>query len=106
MKSLIDEDILREILPRYEYGSEPYGGCLTLPEIREWVDASIHDHEFPETYTDEDAEGISRLLMQDVLDLLEEAEQAIKDCDEIEETNRAIHQKLCREGNSGGVHFV
>ena len=102
---LMHPDILREILPRLELGLDPSGGCRTLPEVREWVDASIHDHDGPETYTEADAEGISRLLLEDVLDLLDQAEEDLRDCEEIAATEQWIHRRLYREGNSGGCSW-
>ena len=94
VRALMHPDILREILPRLEYGLDPSGGCRTLEDVREWVDAAIHDHEGPETYTEDDAEGISMLLLDDVLDLLEEAERHLRECEETAETERWINRML------------
>jgi len=104
-EALIHEDILRLILPSFEHGGPASGGCRTLEEVREWVNACIHDDEGPETYTEEDAEGVSMLLLEDVYDTLEDADEGIRDREEIEDTNRWIHRKLCREGNSGGCSW-
>tara|TARA_R100000963_G_C4645987_1_gene110503 strand:- start:7143 stop:7568 length:426 start_codon:yes stop_codon:yes gene_type:complete len=115
------DDAMNELLPTMDFGFYAEGGCRKFEQVLEHtkIQFECYQDDYPEncqileitcgcgdvTYTTlppygwEIVKSVSEILWRDIQDLWEEAEQSVKDADEIADTEVWIDRNLAKEQN-------